>query len=139
MSESNSNTQRAFFFVLLFAVTLAFLYLIRGFLQPIFWAIAFGIIVFPVHGWLTARLHGRESLAAMLSVLLLVVVVILPLIGVATAVTTEAAGLVQRLSDGGLDFNGLYSQAQESMPRVIALLQRFNIDPERIESQLSAA
>ena len=138
MNES-SSTQRMFFFVLLFAVTLAFLWLIRGFLQPIFWAIAFGIIIFPVHGWLVVRLHGRETVAAMLSVLLLVIVVILPLIGVAAAVTNEAAGLVQRLSAGGLDFNGLYSQAHDSMPRVIALLERLGIDPEKIESQLSEA
>jgi predicted PurR-regulated permease PerM len=139
MTENNTNAQRAFFFVLLFAVTLAFLWLVRGFLQPIFWAIAFGIIVYPVHGWLVTRLRGRESLAALLSVLLLVIVVILPLIGVAAAVTNEAAGLVQRLSAGGLDFNGLYSHAQESMPRVVALVERLGIDPEKIESQASEA
>lgn len=138
MTENNS-AQRMFFFVLLFAVTLAFLWLVRGFLQPIFWAIAFGIIIFPVHGWLVTRLRGRESLAAMLSVLLLVIVVILPLIGVGAAVTNEAAGLVQRLSADGFDFNGLYSHAQESMPRVIAVLQRLGIDPEKIEGQLSTA
>ncbi|HET7133837.1 MAG TPA: hypothetical protein VFJ95_16395, partial [Gammaproteobacteria bacterium] len=97
MNENNGNAQRAFFFVLLFAVTLAFLWMIRGFLQPIFWAIAFGIIVYPVHGWLVPRLRGRESLSAALSVLLLVVVVILPLIGVTAAVTNEATALVQRL------------------------------------------
>jgi predicted PurR-regulated permease PerM len=139
MSENNTNAQRAFFFVLLFAVTLAFMWLIRGFLQPIFWAIAFGIIVYPVHDWLITRLRGRESLAALLSVLLLVIVVILPLIGVAAAVTNEAAGLVQRLSAGGLDFNGLYSQAQQSMPRVIALVERLGIDPEKVEAQASEA
>jgi predicted PurR-regulated permease PerM len=143
MNENNGNAQRAFFFVLLFAVTLAFLWMIRGFLQPIFWAIAFGIIVYPVHGWLVQRLRGRESLSAALSVLLLVVVVILPLIGVTAAVTNEATALVQRLSGGngggGLDLNGLYSRAQESMPQAIALLERLGVDPQRLESQLSTA
>src|SRR5262245_30227178 len=117
MSENNNSPQRMFFFVLLFAVTLAFRWMIRGFLQPIFWAIAFGIIIYPVHGWLVERLRGRESLAAMLSVLLLVVVVILPLIGITAAVTTEAAGLVQRVSAGGIDLDKLYQEAQDSMPR----------------------
>ena len=139
MTENNNNAQRMFFFVLLFTVTLAFLWLIRGFLQPIFWAIAFGIIVYPIHGWLMGRLRGRESLAAILSVLLLVVVVILPLVGIAAAVTNEAAGLLQRLSAGGLDLNGLYSQAQDSMPRAIALLERLGVDPQKLESQLSTA
>jgi predicted PurR-regulated permease PerM len=143
MNENNGNAQRAFFFVLLFAVTLAFLWMIRGFLQPIFWAIAFGIIVYPVHGWLVPRLRGRESLSAALSVLLLVVVVILPLIGVTAAVTNEATALVQRLSGGngggGLDLNGVYIRAQESMPKAMALLERLGVDPQRLESQLSTA
>jgi predicted PurR-regulated permease PerM len=137
--NNNNNPQRTFFFVLLFAVTLAFLWLIRGFLQPIFWAIAFGIIVFPLHVWLVQRMRGRESLAAGASVLLLVVVVILPLIGIGAAVTNEAAGLVQRVSAGGVDIDSRYRRVQDSMPSVIGLLQRLGIDPEKLEGQLSTA
>lgn len=134
-----NNVQRTFLFVLLLAVTAAFLWLIRGFLQPIFWAVALGIVVYPVHLWIVRKFRGRESLAAITSMLIVVIVVILPLIGVAAAVTREASGLYQRLDTGSAGLEGIYRQAQENMPRVVALLERVGIDPERLQSQLSAA
>src|SRR5687767_10865403 len=42
---TETHVQRAFFVALLLAVSLAFFWLIRGFLQPIFWAVALGIVV----------------------------------------------------------------------------------------------
>jgi predicted PurR-regulated permease PerM len=135
-----TNIQRTFLFVLVSAVTIAFLWLIRGFLQPIFWAIALAIVVYPVHGWVVGKLRGRESLAAITSVLLVVVVVILPLLGVVAAVAREAGGLYQRLDDtGSVGLEGIISQAQERVPRVAALLDRIGIDPERLRQQVSAA
>jgi predicted PurR-regulated permease PerM len=131
--------QRGFFFALLFVVTLAFLWLIRGFLQPIFWAIALGIVVYPLHTWLLKRANGREALAAMLSVLVVVVVVILPLIGIGAAVTAEAAALYQRLDTGSFGLDELYSRAVNGMPRLVAILQGLGIDPMRLEGQLSTA
>jgi predicted PurR-regulated permease PerM len=136
---TDHNVQRSAFFVLLFAVTVAFLWLIRGFLQPIFWAIALGIIVYPLQTLLVRRLNGRESWAAVATVVCVVVVVILPLIGLAAAVAQEAAALYQRLSDGGVGFADLYAQAQQRLPSVFALLERFGVDPSRVESQLSEA
>src|SRR5690606_34263514 len=105
----------------------------------IFWAIALGIVVYPLHIWLLKRFNGRESLAAMVGVFAVVIVVILPLIGIGAAVTAEAAALYERLDadNGGLD--QLYSRATDSMPSVVALLQRFGIDPTRLEGQLSSA
>jgi predicted PurR-regulated permease PerM len=136
---SENNVQRGFFFALIFAVTFAFLWLIRGFLQPIFWAVALGIIVYPVHAWLVQRFKGRERPAALTSVAFVVIVVILPLIGVAAAVTTEAAGLVQRASSGSAGLQRLLTETQEHLPQVMALLERLGVDPARVQSQLSEA
>jgi predicted PurR-regulated permease PerM len=136
---SENTVQRGFFFALLFAVTIAFLWLIRGFLQPIFWAIALGIVVFPMHAWVQRRFAERRSLAALTSVLLVVLIVILPLVGIAAAVTNEAAGLVQRLNTGGLQIEGLVTEAQTRLPSVVAALERLGIDTSRVESQLSEA
>jgi predicted PurR-regulated permease PerM len=88
------TTQRLFFFALLFLVTLAFFWLIRGFMQPIFWAVALGIIVYPAHAQLVQRLNNRPSLAAVTSVITVVLLVILPLIGIGAAVTSEATALL---------------------------------------------
>jgi len=136
---TDSNVQRTFLFALLLVVTAAFFSLIRGFIQPIFWAIALGIVVYPVHLWILRKLRGREALAAITSIVLVVIVVILPLLGVAAAVAREASGLYQRLDTGSVGFEGIIRQAQENMPRAVALLDRVGIDPERLRAQVSSA
>lgn len=136
---TENHVERAFFWTLLLAVTLAFLWLIRGFLQPIFWAIALGILVYPLHARLVPRVRNRESLAAALSMLAVVVVVILPLFGIAAAVTSEGTALYQRLQAGDLGVQRLYEQTQETMPQITALLERVGVDPSRLQEQLSSA
>src|SRR5690606_31693298 len=119
--ESNmaaGNVQRGFFFALLFLVTLTFLWLIRGFLQPIFWAIALGIVVYPLHERVVDALKGRASLAAATSVLLVVVIVILPLIGLGAAVTREAAPVVERIGTGNLGVQDVYRAFEARLPLV---------------------
>jgi predicted PurR-regulated permease PerM len=136
---SDNNMQRNFFFVLLLAITAAFLWLINGFLQPIFWAVALGIVVYPAHVWLLRKLKGREGLAAITSVLLVVVVVILPLIGVATAVAREASSLYERLDTGSVEIGSIIQRAEANMPRLVEALERVGIDPERLQAQVSSA
>jgi predicted PurR-regulated permease PerM len=136
---NENNVERAFFIALLLSVTVAFFWLIRSFVQPIFWAVALCIVVYPLHARLVRRLHDRRSLAASLSVVTVVFVVILPLIGVGAAVTAEGAALYQRLEGGGLGVENLYSRVQQSMPQITALIERVGIDPARIEEQVQSA
>jgi predicted PurR-regulated permease PerM len=136
---TDNNVERAFFIALLFVVSLAFFWLIRSFMQPIFWAVALGIVIYPLHARLLRRLGNRESLAAGLSVLAVVVVVILPLIGIGAAVATEGSALYQRLEGGGLGVGTLFSRIQENMPQIAALTDRLNLDPSRLEEQVQSA
>ncbi len=135
---SNDTIDRTFFVALLVVVTIAFVWLVSGFLQPVFWAVALGIVVFPVHGRIEQRLGGRKSLAAAASMLLVLVVVILPLAGVIAAVTTEAAGLYDRLADGEVDPAAVYRFVEQNVPLVLSLLQSLGVDAERLQGQLSA-
>ncbi len=136
---TETNVQRAFFIALLLAVSIAFFWLIRSFLQPIFWAVALGIVVYPLHARLLRRLHDRESLAAGVSVLAVVIVVILPLIGIGAAVATEGAALYARLENGGAGVDSLATRAQESMPQIARLIERVGLDPSRLEEQAQSA
>lgn len=134
-----TTVQRAFFAALLFIVTLTFLWLIRGFLQPIFWAIALAIVMYPIHRRLDRRLRHRASLAALISMLLIVLIVLLPLAGIIAAITTEAAALYQRLEAGDFQLNQLYASAQQHLPQLIHWLNAFGVNVERLQAQLSAA
>jgi predicted PurR-regulated permease PerM len=133
-----TTVQRSFFAVLLILVTIAFVWLIRGFLQPIFWAVALGIVVYPLHSRIEER-FTRRSLAAATSMLLVVLVVILPLAGIVTAVGTEATALVQRLNEDGFELTSVYAAVEQRLPQLTALLETLRVDPERLEAQVSAA
>jgi len=133
------NVERLFFLALVVAITIAFFWLIHDFLQPIFWAIALGIVVYPLHTRIARRLAPRQSLAAALSVTVVVLVVVLPLLLVVAAVTTEAAPLYARLGTGQLGFQDLYARTVAHVPQLGELLLRFGIDASRLEAQLSGA
>jgi predicted PurR-regulated permease PerM len=137
--SNNNSSERPFFIALLLVVTLAFFWLIRGFMQPIFWAVALGIVVYPLHARLVRKLHDRRSLASVISVVVVVVVVILPLIGLGAAVTAEGAALYQRLEGGGFGVDSLSARVQQSMPLVTGLIERVGLDPARIEEQAQTA
>lgn len=134
-----TNVERPFFFVLLFAVTIAFVWLIRGLLQPIFWAVALGIVVHPLHVRLVPRLRNSEAAAAGVSVLIVILVVVLPLIGVAAAVTREGAALYARMEAGEFGARNVYALAQQSVPHVVRMVERLGLEPSRLDGQLSAA
>jgi len=136
---TESNIERAFLVALVLAVTVAFFWLIRGFMQPIFWAVALGIVVYPLHARLVRRLHDRGSLAAVISVIAVVIVVILPLIGLGAAVAQEGAALYERLQSGGLGLDTLYERVRQSVPPIAGLIERVGVDPARLGEQMQSA
>lgn len=134
---NNSVAHRIFFGALLLLVTGAFVWLIRGFLQPIFWAVALGIVFFPFHEKLLARLKNRRNLAASVSVIAVMLIVVLPLAGVVTAVTAQAAGLYNRLTTGEIQISRAIDWVEQHLPQLDDLLDSIGVDPERLQTQAS--
>ncbi|MCU0293532.1 MAG: AI-2E family transporter [Thermoanaerobaculaceae bacterium] len=80
---------------------------IRPYLNPILLAIILGSLLHPVCGWLRRRLGGRRSLAALLSLLLVVVAILGPLALVGIALVSQGMESVEGIQtwvrDGNLD------------------------------------
>ena len=70
--------QYAAFLGLLTAVTLAFFGLLLDFVQPIFWAATLAIIFNPAQTRILALVRNRRSIAAFLTLLLIVITVLIP-------------------------------------------------------------
>jgi len=136
---NESTAQRIFFAVLLLAVSAAFVWLIRGFVQPIFWAVALGIVFFPMHRKLEARLKGRKSLAAAISVIITLLIVVLPLGALITAVAGEAAGLYERIRTNEINVSGAVDWVEQQVPLVVETANRLGIDLQRVQSQLASS
>lgn len=135
---NNENIQRTVFVALLVFVTIAFIWLIRGFIQPIFWATALAIVFYPAHRLVEAKIPGRPSLSAGISTLAVLLIVVLPLTGIGIAVTGEAAALYSRLSSGEFNLTGWFTGMEQSLPRLEAWLQSLGIAPDQITERLSS-
>jgi len=71
-----------------------------GFLLPMFLALVLVVLFRPMHVWITARLWGRDRVAAGLTTLLILLIVLLPVIGVVSRAAGEALSLAQKIDQG---------------------------------------
>lgn len=127
-----------FFIGLLTAATLAFLALLTGFWQAIFWATVFGILFRPVEVRISARLGQHDSLAAVLTVLVIFFTVIVPALLVASAVVSEAAALYARIQSGEFELDAVFKWFNSRLPLLGEWASRFGIDIGELPDKLSS-
>src|SRR6056297_4362346 len=95
--------QNFFFIAVVLLTTVAFVGLIRDFLQPVFWAAVLATIFHPMYRWWQEKTGQRDALASVLTLLTIVLIVILPLFFVGLAVAREASTLYERIATGEVD------------------------------------
>src|ERR1041385_5594338 len=81
------------FLLLLTAVTLAFAWVLYPFYGAVLWAVVVAVLFAPVHRRLLQSMPGRPSLAAAVTVLIIIAIVILPLAMIAASLVQEASSL----------------------------------------------
>lgn len=136
---NDGAAQRIFFAALLLGVSAAFVWLIRGFVQPIFWAVALGIVFFPMQRKLDKLLKGRTSLAAACSVIIILLIVVLPLGALITAVAGEAAGLYERIRTNEINVSGAIDWVEQQVPIIVETADSIGVDLDRVQSQLTSS
>lgn len=124
--------ERRSFLAMLLVVSLAFLFLIKPFTGPIFWAVAIALIFNPVQNWLLRRMPERYNIAALLTLLLCLFIVIIPVLLLISSLIAEGVGLYQRVQSGEISPGRYIDQITNSFPALQSLMDRFNIDIERI-------
>ncbi|WFU15863.1 AI-2E family transporter [Bradyrhizobium sp. CB3481] len=116
------------FLLLLFVVTLAFGWVLYPFYGAVLWAIIVAVIFAPVNRRLLASVGGRQNLAALLTVLLVIAMVILPLAIVATSLVQEATGLFGKIQSGEYDLAGYIQRVFDALPAwAVGWLERLNL------------
>ncbi|CAN5287990.1 AI-2E family transporter [soil metagenome] len=138
MLQSTKKIASAFFLALLILVTLAFVGLLREFLEPVFWAAALAIVFYPMQEKFADAMGGRRRLAAAASLTVIIVVVILPLTLVGFAVIQEAASLFERIQAGDIALGRPLRWAEQQLPALNDALGRFNLDIARLREGLSS-
>lgn len=133
------NLEGRAFLSLVLLTTAAFLWVVRGFLIPVFWAVVFAVLFTPVSLRITRLLRGRVSLAAGLTTLLVVLVVLIPFALLTAAVTQQALALYQRISAGEVDLHTPVAFVERSIPPLADLLAEYGIDVERVRASVEGA
>ena len=131
---TDSAMQNKFFIALLILVSVAFILLMSGFFQPIFWATAIGIIFIPVQRFLEKSFGNRTSLAAVCTVILIFFTVLVPGLFIASAVATEAVQFYSRIQSGEIDPGIVLRWLEQMLPQLIGFAERIgiNVDQSRV-------
>jgi predicted PurR-regulated permease PerM len=133
------NLEKTSFIGALALVTFAFFALLFNFMQPIFWGAILAVIFYPAYIRIQKALSQRSTVAALLTVLLICVTVIIPFWFIASSVLTEATDLYARVQSGEIEVGRLLDWIRSKVPGVTDFLARMGITPNEIETNLSAA
>ena len=114
--------------VLVVAVSLALGWVLMPFYGTLLWSAIIALLFAPLHRRLLPRLRHRRTLAALLTILTAVVIVVVPAILLSVTLAQEAAGLYARFQSGGTrpvpDLRAVF----ETLPRwTTTLLEHFGL------------
>lgn len=104
------------FLLVLGAVSLAFGWILWPFFGALFWGVVLAILFTPLHRRLLARFNGRGSLAALTTLAVIVVIVLLPLAFLTASLVNEGAGFYRRMQSGEFDIGRYFDQIMQALP-----------------------
>ncbi len=128
MSMPAPTLQSRTLLLLLVVVTLAFGAILWPFGGAVFWGVVLAILFAPLQRWVLARMPRRRNVAALLTLLLCLVVVILPTALIGVSMVQEAGSAYERLRSGRLDYGQYVQQVLQALPSwARSLLERFHL------------
>lgn len=131
--------ENASFLTLVALVTIAFVGLVDTFFEPIFWAAVFAILFTPLYRRLLSAFRGSAAIASFVAILAVLLLVILPLVGIGVAVTSEAVVLYDGISNGDIDVTAPVEMVESWLPRANRFLDAVNLDLDRVRESISNA
>jgi len=138
--KTNAIEQKTFL-LLLIGVTLAFGWILFPFYGAVFWGAILAMLFRPVFRWLRKRFKGRTNLAALATLCLVLVIVILPTAFITASLVQEGTALYMRLQSGDINIATYTQEIFDHLPRwSMNMLERFGMsDMNAIQAKLLAA
>ena len=95
-----NKLQTSVFYSLLILVTGGFLWMLGSYLYPVFWALVFAVIFYPVFDCINRVVVGKRGLAALLTTLGIVILLAVPSIWFGSLVVQESGSMYRTFSNG---------------------------------------
>ncbi|WP_414224248.1 AI-2E family transporter [Cupriavidus necator] len=107
------------FYILLFTVSVAFVWILLPFFSAIFWGTILAVIFQPLQRKLTVRFGNRPNLAALTTLALCVLMVILPVGLMVGTLAQEVAFAYNQIKTGQWDFGLYFRTAVQALPNSV--------------------
>ena len=125
---NSPNLQRGFFLLLLAAITVGFAWILMPFFGAVLWGVSLAILFTPafrrIHRWMP----GKPTLAALATLAICLVIVIIPLILVGISLVQEVDAVRQKISSGQIDFAAYFQKILDAAPSWLTnLINRFDL------------
>jgi predicted PurR-regulated permease PerM len=130
---------KAFLFLVV-VVSLAFAWILWPFSGAILWGIVLAIVFVPLYRRLSTAMRQRPTLAALATVTIILVLVILPLTLITALLVQEGASVYERIQSGELSFGRYFQQVLDAMPAwATNLLDRLGLTNLRLVQERVSA
>ncbi|WP_127092249.1 AI-2E family transporter [Aquabacter cavernae] len=134
------NLQTVSFLTVVVLVTVLFFWLLVPFYGALLWAVILAILFNPLQNWLVRVLGGRTNLAAGLSVLACICIVMIPGAFILASLAQEATSLYNQIATRTFDPAQMADRFRGALPEFLRdLLPPFSLDGFRqIEARLAS-
>ena len=128
MAQSSTLEDRTFLLLLLF-VSVAFLWILWPYYGAVFWGAIFALMFAPLFLRIIRKMPQKRTLAAVLTVSVILVLVILPVGFISALLAQEATSVYQRVQSGDLSFSRYFQQIYDALPQwITGLLDRSGLN-----------
>jgi predicted PurR-regulated permease PerM len=116
------------FLLLIIAVSLAFAWILWPFYGAVFWGTVLAILFAPPYRRLAKSMGQRRTLAALATVMIVVMMVILPVTLISALLLQEGLSVYEKIQSGELNIGRYFQQVFDALPGWVAdLLDRFGL------------
>jgi predicted PurR-regulated permease PerM len=138
--KSDPFEDKVFLFLVL-GVSLAFVWILRPYAGAILWGTVLAIVFAPVNRHLRVRLRQRRSVAAAVTLAIIVLLVLFPVALLLESLINEGTGVYERLQSGELDVGAWFRQLKAALPDwAVGLMNRSGLaNLEAVQARLSGA
>lgn len=110
------DLQQISFLLVLAAVTFLLVWIAWPFATPLLWSMLAAIMFQPLYKWALVTCRGRRNPAALLSLLIILLAVILPALWVGSLVVREALSAIAMLQENPIDLTALANDIYAMLP-----------------------
>ena len=116
VSTQKPRSEQSGFLLFLALITLALAYVAWPFASALLWAVLAAIMFQPLYQWMLIKLEGYENRAAVATLLIITVAVVVPAVALGNIIVEQVLQIYASLKGGGLDAATYFQQVHDNLP-----------------------